>query len=295
MKKIFAIMAGLTMACGLVWADTEHKVKAGETLQSIASQYSISVDALKSANPKAAKYVYAGMTLVIPSSDAVVTTTTTPATSPATSSSSTTSTTSTKSNASAPTSPSPKSKVAPGQTCPADQSVRSSAKKNSVNVEFGSLDSFCQSGAEARVIVDYSQCMVEGKKKLDQWLADKGGDWFKDWPKESANCHNSFCVFYNSRNKDNMQLSTISGTYQVVIRPEWIDFGDVGSQFNPFSTPKAGGCVMRGTITLYDPQGKALCQLWINDVKGLGEINFESRLRSMYQELGNRLKKVVKK
>lgn len=326
MKKIFAIMLGMAMTCGITMADTQHKVQAGETLQSIASRYNVTVDALKAANPKAAKYVYAGMTLTIPGASAaapaavtissdtpaaaapvtisadtpaaaapsrVTITANTPAAAAPAISADTPAAAAPVISADMPAAAAPAAAVAPGAPCPANPSVRSGAKKNTVNVEYGSIDAFRQSGT-AKVTVDYSQCLVEGQKTVDQWLRDKGGDWTKDWPKESANSHNFLCTMYGFRNKDNMQLSTVMGDYQVVVRPVWIDFGDVGSQFNPFATAKAGGCIMRGTLTLYDPQGRPLCQLWINDVKGLGDFNFESRLRKMYSELGTRLRKEVK-
>ncbi len=343
MRKIYILALLAAMSCGIATADTQHKVQAGETLQSIASRYGVTVDAIKAVNPKAAKYVYAGMMLSIPDATAAPAQTVsadTPASAPAkaivaadqpaksaVAADQPTAAISADQPAAipnqadiaaqqaamqaailadVPASARPlieatmnaaanPATAAPGGPCPADQRVRSSAKNNSVNLEWGSLDAFRQQGALAKVTVDYSQCLVEGKKSVDQWLADKGGNWTQDWPKESSNSHNFICTMYNFRNKDVMQLSCTAGNYQIVIRPEWIDFGDVGSQFNPFASAKAGGCIMRGTLTLYDPQGNPLCQLWLNDIKGLGEFNFEARLRAMYSELGTRLKKVVKK
>lgn len=45
---------------------TEHVVQKGETIESIAAKYGVTVDELKRINQKAAKFLYAGMKLVIP-------------------------------------------------------------------------------------------------------------------------------------------------------------------------------------------------------------------------------------
>lgn len=54
--------------CSATYAQTttEHVVQRGETLQSIATKYGVSVDELKQANKDAQNYLYAGMKLVIP-------------------------------------------------------------------------------------------------------------------------------------------------------------------------------------------------------------------------------------
>ena len=309
-------LALLTMT-GIALADVTHKVQAGETLSSVASKYGVSEQAITQANPKAKKYFYAGMELTIPTQAAAVA-----PSEPAKSEQPTVSKKQAKSeepsvsNEPAPTqqeAPAVKShyselggketiaqraserpSAGPGSVCPANQSLRASAKKNSMVVEYGDISAFRRAG-NAMLTVDYSECMVEGKQTVDQYLAAKGGDWVKDWPQESANCHTMFCTMYSFRNKESLQISALGGTYSVVIRPTWVDFGDAGSQFNPFASAKAGGCIMTGTITLYDTDGQPLCQVYFNEIKGLGEFNFESRLRSMYQEMGTRLKKLVKK
>lgn len=73
MKKILMTMF---MACFTsVFAQTEslHTVQRGETLETIATKYGVTVDALKQANKDAQQYLYAGMKLVIPQKNASVT------------------------------------------------------------------------------------------------------------------------------------------------------------------------------------------------------------------------------
>lgn len=45
---------------------TVHKVRKGETIEQIAKQYGVSVDAIRQANPNMGEYFYIGMNLIIP-------------------------------------------------------------------------------------------------------------------------------------------------------------------------------------------------------------------------------------
>lgn len=65
MKKIFLLIVfSITSACAM-WAQKSHTVKQGETLQSIASEYQLTVDELKKANPNV-EMVFSGLILDIP-------------------------------------------------------------------------------------------------------------------------------------------------------------------------------------------------------------------------------------
>lgn len=72
MKKIilslFTFMA-VTMAMAQQVGHTVHTIERGETLESIAQKYHVSVDAIKKANPDAANMFYVGMKIDIPKSN----------------------------------------------------------------------------------------------------------------------------------------------------------------------------------------------------------------------------------
>lgn len=53
--------------CGKAQSLSEHTVSTGETLQSIASKYGVSISDLRNANSGLDDYVFAGMVLKIPS------------------------------------------------------------------------------------------------------------------------------------------------------------------------------------------------------------------------------------
>lgn len=66
-KKMFLVCLGLLFGVLTAMAQsTTHVVKRGETLTMIATQYDVSVDALKEANPLVGKTLFVGMKLQIP-------------------------------------------------------------------------------------------------------------------------------------------------------------------------------------------------------------------------------------
>lgn len=66
-KKMFLVCLGLLFGVLTAMAqEAVHVVKRGETLTMIATQYGVSVDALKAANPLVGKTLFVGMKLQIP-------------------------------------------------------------------------------------------------------------------------------------------------------------------------------------------------------------------------------------
>lgn len=325
MKKIFALMVGMTMACGLVWADTQHKVKAGETLQSIASQYNVTVDALKSANPKAAKYVYAGMTLVIPGSAAAAPAqaavsadtpaaaaparTTISADTPATAAPAQTvisadtpaaaapaqTVISADTPAAAPAQPQNVAAAGKGQPLPGDATKRGKCKSGNLIIEHGDPSILHQS-VVATLVSDFSHAKTDHGQTLKQYQEAKGADWVRDWPGELAKAESYFSERFNKKNKNGL---TVSGNneapYTLLISIDNVDFGDAGSQFIPFASAKAGGCILTGTISIIEKAtGNVLCQYYMNEIKGLSHYTMGIRLGLAYFEMGTRLYKINK-
>lgn len=82
-KKLFSLFL-CTIALSAMAQNTykSHTVQRGETYESIAQLYGVSVDAIKRANPNNYNLIYAGMKLVIPESAGNVVTTSEPASQP---------------------------------------------------------------------------------------------------------------------------------------------------------------------------------------------------------------------
>lgn len=70
-KKAFVVVMFTALNIGLCFAQSstaKHVVERGETLASIAKQYSVSEEEIIKLNPDAAQFVYVGMELVLPDS-----------------------------------------------------------------------------------------------------------------------------------------------------------------------------------------------------------------------------------
>ena len=66
MKKVLLVfIAMMTMTVAMAQQVT-HVIQRGETLESIAQKYQVTVDAIKQANPDAVNMIYVGMRLLIP-------------------------------------------------------------------------------------------------------------------------------------------------------------------------------------------------------------------------------------
>lgn len=66
MKKVLLVfIAMMTMTVAMAQQVT-HVIQRGETLESIAQKYQVTVDAIKQANPDAVNMIYVGMRLIIP-------------------------------------------------------------------------------------------------------------------------------------------------------------------------------------------------------------------------------------
>ncbi len=70
MKKVLLFFVGMLMSISTAYAadQIEHVVERGETLESIAKTYQVTVESLLEANPMAKDMFYTGMILVIPES-----------------------------------------------------------------------------------------------------------------------------------------------------------------------------------------------------------------------------------
>lgn len=67
-SKTFLFVAMFIFASATTLAQSEqvHKIEKGETVESIAQKYGVTVDDIKKANPNAGNYFYVGMSLKIP-------------------------------------------------------------------------------------------------------------------------------------------------------------------------------------------------------------------------------------
>lgn len=141
--------------------------------------------------------------------------------------------------------------------------------------------------------IDYSSTKV-GTLTLDEYLKKRGDDFVRDWPQDKAKAALYFKERFNSKNKG-MQVTTESTdvTYKIVIHVNSLDMGNGAGTFLPFSSAKAGGVIMTGTIGIIDMKtNEVVCLLSVNEVKGLGHPSETIRLGLMYFELATTICKL---
>ena len=83
----------------------------------------------------------------------------------------------------------------------------------SIKVLSGNLSVFNDNNITATVIFDYSNLNIEGTP-YKKWLKDKGSDYVRDWPEQSAASEEYFIRCWN---KDNDDLPPSVSTLQEAI------------------------------------------------------------------------------
>ena len=107
-----------------------------------------------------------------------------------------------------------------------------------------------------------------------------------------ASTNITFKNFFNRKNKNRLQLTTEAtvAAYKMVINVDYLNMGDSFSTWMPYSSNKAGGMLMNGTIDVIDMKTKnVVCSLDINGVKGAGLPRTKDRLQSMFNYLADNI------
>lgn len=216
MKKHFLSAAFFAMlSCSMAWAETTHKIQAGETLESIATKYGVTVEAIKKANPRTVRYVYAGMVLTIPDlapaaapvvepeptpapePEPVIAPATAPAPTviddidpdmPALPAPTPAPTAADDIDPDMPAMPAPAAAAASGKLMLAepnlfspDMAARQRCRSGEVICEYGDPNVMLRD-EEVSLSCDFAYTTIEGKESIDQYLERRGKDWVRDWP-----------------------------------------------------------------------------------------------------------------
>ena len=164
------------------------------------------------------------------------------------------------------------------------------AEKNPVSLKSGSI-SILKTPSEALLEVDYSEAKV-GDKTIDEYLQERGEDFVRDWPKDKELAVSQFKKLFNKKNKG-MKLTTDESvvSYKFVIRVEKLNMGTATG----LTLWGAGGCIMTGTIDIIDLRtNEVVCNLYIDEVQGVGNFSETTRFVYMYIQLAAQLCKLKK-
>lgn len=175
-------------------------------------------------------------------------------------------------------------------------------KDDKVTIKSGNAKFIVEEASTATAKFDFSKAVVEENETIDEYLTRRGEDFVKDWPQVQSDVIDYMAKFLNKKNKKGMQIVN-SGTtqYEMVIHVTAIDFGSTGKtiarEFNPFNfSAKTGGAVMSGIVEVLDASThQSLCEVQINDIKGVGQYGETNRLKALVYDMVRKLLSAVKK
>lgn len=165
-----------------------------------------------------------------------------------------------------------------------------------VTVKSGSVAIF-KKQAKALLEIDYASTMVKDQT-LNDYLAGRGDDFVRDWPEDSKKAAEYFIVRFNKKNDEGMQLTSNASdaSYKMIIHVNKLDMGNAASGFIPWASMRAGGVIVSGEVDLVSLKtNKVLCELVVDEVKGISNPSETIRLGMAYFELANRIFKLAKK
>lgn len=178
-------------------------------------------------------------------------------------------------------------------------SVMSAYAKDPMWVESGSLECLTDPNKTVLFEVDYTNTIAhndDNRYTLEEYLEHRGPDHVRDWDQSKDKAYSYIPVAFNKKNKKGAEAflrgkSDILGTIYI----DDLDFGNA-SGINPFSSIKAGGCIITGKIVFTDVNNdnSVLAVVPFNDVKGVPSPSETIRLGMAYCELMGKLSKVIK-
>lgn len=179
-------------------------------------------------------------------------------------------------------------------------SVMSAYAKDPMWVESGSLECLTDPNKTVLFEVDYTNTIAhndDNRYTLEEYLEHRGPDHVRDWDSSKGKAESFIPMQFNKKNKKGAQAllkeekSDILGTIYI----DDLDFGNA-SGVNPFSSIKAGGCIITGKIVFTDVNNdnSVLAVVPFNDIKGYPHVSETSRLGLAYCELMGKLSNVIK-
>jgi len=139
--------------------------------------------------------------------------------------------------------------------------------------------------------ISFTETIV-GEESMEEYQQRRGEDFQRDWPEAVASTHLSFIKFFNQKNKNRLQLTTEAkdASYKFVVNVKYLNMGDSFNLFIPYSSRKAGGMLMNGTIDIIDmATNQVVCTLNMDGVKGIGTLKTKDRLQSMFNFLADNI------
>lgn len=164
----------------------------------------------------------------------------------------------------------------------------------SIKVLSGNLSVFNDNNITATVIFDYSNLNIEGTP-YKKWLKDKGSDYVRDWPEQSAASEEYFIRCWNKDNDEGIQVTSTKGKpYVMVIDAREMDMGSgAASMLVGFG---AGGAKLSGTMYIFKSGSNIpLLTVEIDGQTGRSAMTELARRVDLYGELAEDMVNTIKK
>ena len=139
--------------------------------------------------------------------------------------------------------------------------------------------------------IDFSDTKI-GEETMEEYQQRRGEDFIRDWQEAMASTYITFIKFFNKKLKKGIQLTAeeTKVAYKMIIHVNYLNMGDSFSLWIPYSSTKAGGLLMKGTIDIIDMEtNNVVCILNVDGVKGVGVPRVKDRLQSMFNYLADNI------
>jgi len=143
----------------------------------------------------------------------------------------------------------------------------------------------------AHLEINFSDAKV-GDETMEEYKKRRGSDFIIEWPEVVKSTHLLFIKFFNNKNKKGLQLTNeaIDVSYKFFINVSYLNMGDSFSNLIPYSSRKAGGTLMNGTIDVIDIKtNEVVLALNVSGIKGKGYLNLNTRIRSVFEYLADNI------
>lgn len=137
--------------------------------------------------------------------------------------------------------------------------------------------------------------MKIGDKSVEEFLKTQDEKFVNDWNNEVVPQSMQYALLIPNYANKKFTVDQYNPQYKFLLKLNTLDLGFGGGAFIPFAGAKAGGAEISGELQVFSAKDELLGTMTFKEVKGVSVMTDAQRWGMSYYELGNRLKKAVKK
>lgn len=165
----------------------------------------------------------------------------------------------------------------------------SAYSQDNVTIKSGDVSVLSEEVAFSVEINDFNP-LIDGKNQsAEEYYTEKSEKHYEDFVTSLKNSHKGFAEYFNKKKGKAIKSSVeAEGQYKLLVDIASMNVGNAGGMVWGVS-PKAGGILINGDMTLIDSEGKTVCEMSFENVKGLMAPKFEDRAINVYRLLAKKL------